>query len=83
MDDGSWDENATEQEIVGYEEDEGTDLRAGRLVTQEERADDEGDTTVLVGDELVARDTGIDGGAATAEAGMHVINGSVIPDSEE
>jgi hypothetical protein len=84
IDAGSWDENATEQEIVRYEEDEGTDLRAGRLVTQEERVYDEGDTAVLVEDELVARNTGIDGGAATAEeAAMHIIDGSVIPDSEE
>ena len=67
-----------------YEEDEGPDLRAGRLVTQEERAYDEGDTAVLVEDELAARDTGIDGGAATAEeAAMHIIDGSGIPYSEE
>ena len=83
-DDRSWDENATEQEIVRYEEDESTDLRAGRLVTQEERVDGEGDTSVLVEDELVARDTGIDGGAATAEeAAIHIIDGSAIPYSEE
>lgn len=38
----------------------------------------EGDTSVLVEDELVARDTGIDGGAATAEeAAMHIIGGSL------
>src|SRR5215831_2699262 len=77
-DDRSWDENATEQEIVRYEEDESTEIRAGRLVTQEEHVDGEGDTSVLVEDELVARDTGIDGGAATAEeAAMHIIGGSL------
>jgi hypothetical protein len=44
----------------------------------------EGGTSVLVEDELVARDTGIDGGAATAEeAAIHIIDGSAIPYSEE
>jgi hypothetical protein len=81
---GPWDENATEQEIGRYERDEGTDLRTGRLVIQDEHVDDEGDTTVLTEDELVARDTGVDGGAATAEeAAMHVIDGSAVPYSPE
>ena len=81
---GSWDENATEQEIVRCEEHDGADLRAGRLVPQEERVDEDDDTPVFVQGELVARDMGIDGGGATAEeAAMHIIDDSDVPYSED
>jgi hypothetical protein len=79
-----WDENATEQEIVRDERDEGADLRAGRLVSENEQVDDDGDTSVVTEDELVARDEGIDGGGASAEeASMHVIDGSDVPYSDD
>ena len=49
---------------------EETDPRAGRLV-----AEDEGSHPARESD-LVARDAGVDGGAASAEeAGMHVVDG--------
>lgn len=50
--------------------------RAGRLVATDEQAYDDGDTSLLLEDELVARDVGIDGGAAGAEeAAVHVVDG--------
>ena len=74
-DDIGADENATEEDIARLVRAEGPDPRAGRLL-----ADDEG-TIVYDGvsltahDDLVARDEGIDGGAATAEeAAVHVID---------
>ena len=49
--------------------------RAGRLVSPDEDGDDVSDTLVDWEKEEVARDTGIDGGAATAEeSAMHVID---------
>jgi len=66
--DRDWDENATDTDITRLAADEGADPRAGRLV-----ADDE-DTTVEDAD-LVAYDSGIDGGGATAEeAAVHVVD---------
>jgi hypothetical protein len=62
------DEDAADEDVDGLLLDDGPDPRAGRLVAEDEGAhpDDEAD--------LVARDTGIDGGAATAEeAAMHVV----------
>lgn len=79
-----WDENATEQDIARYERGEGADPRSGRLVPQDEDVYDDGDTYLVIEDEFVARDTGIDGGAATAEeAAMHVIDDSAVPYTEE
>jgi hypothetical protein len=63
------DENAGDEDVDGLLLDDGPDPRAGRLVAEDEGAhpDEEPD--------LVARDTGIDGGAATAEeAAMHVVD---------
>jgi len=63
------DEDAGDEDVDGLLLDDGPDPRAGRLVAADEGAhpDDEAD--------LVARDTGIDGGAATAEeAAMHVVD---------
>jgi hypothetical protein len=64
------DEDAADEDIDGLLLDDGPDPRAGRLVTQDEDGyslDDDGD--------LVARDVGIDGAAATAEeAAVHVVD---------
>jgi Family of unknown function (DUF5709) len=79
-----WDENATEEEIVRYERDDGPDPRAGRLLSEDQQVDDEDDTLVAEEDELVARDEGIDGGGASAEeAALHVIDGSDVPYSDD
>ncbi len=62
------DEDAGEEDVDGLLLDDGPDPRAGRLVAEDEGAhpDEEED--------LVARDVGISGGAATAEeAAMHVV----------
>ena len=66
--DTAGDEDAADEEIDGLLLDDGPDPRAGRLVAEDEGAhiDDKAD--------LVARDAGIDGGAATAEeAAVHVV----------
>jgi Family of unknown function (DUF5709) len=63
------DEDAGDEDVDGLLLDDGPDPRAGRLVAEDEGAhpDEEAD--------LVARDFGIDGGAATAEeAAMHVVD---------
>ena len=60
--------NAGEPESLDQLLDDGPDPRAGRLVAEDEgaHADDEED--------LIARDVGIDGGAASAEeAAVHVV----------
>lgn len=63
------DPEAAEEDVDGLLLDDGPDPRAGRLVA----ADDESDPDVEA--DLVARDAGIDGGAATAEeAAMHVVD---------
>ncbi|HET7247687.1 MAG TPA: DUF5709 domain-containing protein [Streptosporangiaceae bacterium] len=64
----SGNEDAGDEDVDGLLLDDGPDPRAGRLVAEDEGAhpDEEAD--------LVARDAGIDGGAATAEeAAMHVV----------
>jgi hypothetical protein len=63
------DEDAGDEDVDGLLLDDGPDPRAGRLVAEDEgvHPDEEAD--------LVARDTGIDGGGATAEeAAMHVVD---------
>ena len=63
------DPDAADEDVDGLLLDEGPDPRAGRLV-----ADDEGAHPDTEAD-LVAHDTGIDGGAATAEeAAVHVVD---------
>jgi Family of unknown function (DUF5709) len=62
------DEDAGEEDVDGLGLDDGPDPRAGRLVAEDEGAhpDDEAD--------LVARDAGLSGGAASAEeAAVHVV----------
>lgn len=62
------DEDAADEDIDGLLLDDGPDPRAGRLVAEDEGAHPAGEA------DLVARDTGIDGGAATAEeAAVHVV----------
>jgi len=62
------DEDDADEYIDGLLLNDGQDPRAGRLV-----ADDEG-THAAAEEDLVARDVGIDGGAATAEeAAVHVV----------
>jgi hypothetical protein len=74
-DEDSWDENATYQDVARLQRDEEADPRSGRLVSPDEDTDDVSDTLVSGEDEEVARDTGIDGGGATAEeAAVHVID---------
>ena|ERR1700722_9365879 len=71
----SWDENATDEDVARLERNDRPDPRAGRLVAPDEDTDDVSDTLLDWEGEEVARDTGIDGGAATAEeAAMHVID---------
>jgi hypothetical protein len=68
-DDGDDDEDEADEYVDGLLLDDGPDPRAGRLVAEDEGAhpDDEED--------LVARDVGIDGGAASAEeAAIHVVD---------
>ena len=65
----SGDEDAADEDVDGLLLNDGPAPRAGRLVADDEgaHADDEAD--------LVAHDTGIDGGAATAEeAAVHVVD---------
>jgi hypothetical protein len=63
------DPDAADEDVDGLLLDDGPDPRAGRLV-----AEDEGLAPPAEPD-LVARDTGVDGGAATAEeAAMHVVD---------
>jgi len=67
--DATWDADAGDEDVDGLLLDDGPDPRAGRLVAEDEGAhpDEEAD--------LVARDTGIDGGGATAEeAAIHVVD---------
>ena len=63
------DEDAADEDVDGLLLDDGPDPRAGRLV-----AEDEGAHPAAEAD-LVARDVGIDGAAATAEeAAVHVVD---------
>jgi hypothetical protein len=69
------DENAPEEDVRRHLTDLGPDPRAGRLVAEDEEAHDSAEASLITSDDLVARDEGIDGGAATAEeAAMHVID---------
>jgi hypothetical protein len=62
------DEDLADEDIDGLLLDDGPDPRAGRLVAEDEGA--HADTE----EDLVATDTGIDGGGATAEeAAVHVV----------
>ena len=67
-DDTGGDEDAGDEDVDGLLLDDGPDPRAGRLVAEDEGAHPPSEA------DLVARDTGIDGGAASAEeASVHVV----------
>jgi hypothetical protein len=74
-DDIGADENATEEDIARLVRAEGPDPRAGRLLADDEGTIVRDGVSLTAHDDLVARDEGIDGGAATAEeAAVHVID---------
>jgi Family of unknown function (DUF5709) len=74
--DVDWDENATEEDVVRFGEFQGPDPRSGRLIA----ALQDGDHPLR--DDLLATDTGVDGGGATAEeAAVHVLDDAGQPDS--
>src|SRR5215469_17788042 len=63
------DDDAADEDIDGLLLDDGPDPRAGRLVAEDEGAHPDAEA------DLVARDVGIDGGAASAEeAAVHVVD---------
>jgi hypothetical protein len=67
--DAEGDENAGDEDVDGLLLDDGPDPRAGRLVAEDEGAHPAAEP------DLVARDTGVDGGAAGAEeAAVHVVD---------
>ena len=79
-DDDDLDENATLRDVSRFERDYDADPRAGRLVTEDEDTDDPQDSLRDTEAELIGRDVGIDGGAASAEeAAVHLIGD---PDDE-
>jgi len=83
-DEDNWDENATELDVARFDRDDNADNRAGRLMSEDETADDDGEEPVAVEKELVARDEGVDGGGASAEeAALHVTDGSDVPYDED
>jgi len=62
-----WDENATDEDIARLALDDGPDSRAGRLVA------DDASQGIRTAD-LIAHDSGIDGGGASAEeAAVHLV----------
>src|SRR5215475_439342 len=61
------DEDAGDEDVDGLLLDDGPDPRAGRLVAEDEGAHPDAEA------DLVARDAGIDGGAAAEEAAVHVV----------
>jgi hypothetical protein len=68
LEDIAGDEDAGDEDVDGLLLDDGPDPRAGRLVAEDEGAHPDAEA------DLVARDAGIDGGAATAEeAAVHVV----------
>jgi hypothetical protein len=84
-DEDSWDENETDGDVTRLERDDDPDPRAGRLAATEADVYGEDDDVPAIQDgELLASDTGIDGGAATAEeAAVHVIDDPAADDDEE
>ena len=68
LEDFDEDDDAGNEDVDGLLLDDGPDPRAGRLVAEDEGAHPDAE------EDLVARDVGIDGGAATAEeAAVHVV----------
>jgi hypothetical protein len=82
-DDELADENDTDEDIARKERALGQDRRSGRLIARAEEMYDGSDTSLVLEDQLTARDVGIDGGAATAEeAAVHVIDVEAEPGSD-
>ena len=76
-DDESWDENETDGDVARLERDDDPDPRSGRLAATEADVygDNDSDVRAVQDGELLATDTGIDGGAASAEeSAVHVID---------
>jgi Family of unknown function (DUF5709) len=85
-DDESWDENETGADVTRLERDDDPDARAGRLAATE--ADvyggNDSDVRAVQDGELLAADTGIDGGGASAEeAAVHVVDDEDDEDDED
>jgi len=85
-DEESWDENATRHDVGRFERDEDADARAGRLAAPEADVygDPDEDVPGVQDGELLGEDTGIDGGAASAEeAAVHVVGEEDEDDEDE
>ena len=85
-DDESWDENETGADVTRLERDDDPDARAGRLAATEADVygDNDSDVRAVQDGELLATDTGIDGGGASAEeAAVHVIDDPADDEDED
>jgi hypothetical protein len=83
-DEESWDENETGADVERLERDDDPDPRAGRLAATEADVYGDGDVRAVQDGELLASDTGIDGGGASAEeAAVHVIDDPADDEDDE
>jgi hypothetical protein len=83
-DEESWDENETSGDVERLERDDDPDPRAGRLAAAEADVYGDGDVLPVQDGELLASDTGIDGGGASAEeAAVHVIGDPADDEDDE
>ena len=85
-DEESWDENETGADVTRLERDDDPDARAGRLAATEADVygDNDSDVRAVQDGELLATDTGIDGGGASAEeAAVHVIDDPADDEDED
>ena len=85
-DDESWDENETAGDVTRLERDDDPDARAGRLAATEADVygDNDSDVRAVQDGELLAADTGIDGGGASAEeAAVHVVDDPADDEDED
>jgi Family of unknown function (DUF5709) len=85
-DDESWDENETGADVTRLERDDDPDARAGRLAATEADVygDNDSDVRAVQDGELLATDTGIDGGGASAEeAAVHVVDDPADDEGDE
>ena len=80
----SWDENETDGDVERLERDDDADPRAGRLAAAEADVYGDGDVRAVQDGELLASDTGIDGGGASAEeSAVHVIDDPADDEDDE
>jgi hypothetical protein len=83
-DEESWDENETDTDVERLERDDDADPRAGRLAAAEADVYGDGDVRAIQDGELLASDTGIDGGGASAEeSAVHVIDDPADDEDDE